>query len=326
MDVISDVLQSIRLTAAVFFDLRAHAPWVGMTPHAAEVSSLILPKAEQIICFHILVSGDGWATLDDEDVAALPLKAGDVLIVSKGDRHYLSSAPGMRAEAEMDAYRSVPGKTLPIPHTVNETAAEPETCHFVCGYLGCDRRPFNPLLESLPRLLHAKASAASQAWLSSLLQTAVEETEDDGAGRQVMLSKLAELIFVDVLRTYTRALPDGACGWLSGLRDRHVGIALQLIHTHPADDWTLPRLARETGLSRSSLAERFAHLVGVPPMEYLAKWRMQLAARRLVQNVEISRVAFELGYDSEASFSRVFKRVVGMPPGAWRRASQLRRV
>lgn len=325
MDVLSDLLRGVRLTGAVFFDMKAHSPWVGTTPNASVISGLVMPEAEHVICFHILVSGTAWATLADDTVPPVELRAGDAVILTKGDAHFLSSAPGMRGEPDLAAYRRPPEVSLPIPHVLNETEGGSESCHFVCGYLGCDVRPFNPLLEGLPRLLHAQASSANQNWLSSLLRTAVEETEDNGAGRQVMLAKLAELIFVDVLRRFARELPPDARGWFSGLADRHVGMALRLIHAEPAKDWTLQVLAREVGLSRSALAERFASLVGMPTIEYLACWRMQLAARLLEQGNAVDATAFAVGYQSGAAFQRVFKRVVGTPPGAWRRARQTKR-
>ena len=319
MDVLSDVLRGVRLTGAVFFDMEAHSPWVGTTPSASVIAGLVMPEAEHVICFHVLTAGACWAELADGSLPPVRLGAGDVVVISKGDAHYLCSSRGMRGDPDMAAYRRPASRPLPMPHVLNETAGGPETCHFVCGYLGCDLRPFNPLLDGLPRLFHARASTASRAWLSNLIDTAVEETDDGGAGREVMLAKLAELMFVDMLRSYIGDLPEDLLGWLSGLRDRHVGAALQLIHGRPAQDWTLETLARHVGLSRSALAERFHTYVGSPPIEYLGRWRMQLAARLLNQGASIADTAAQVGYKSEAAFTRVFKRFVGTPPGAWRR-------
>jgi AraC-like DNA-binding protein len=226
----------------------------------------------------------------------------------------------MRGEADLSVYRRPAGRRLPIPHVLSETTGGVETCHFVCGYLGCDLRPFDPLLDALPRLFHARASAASQGWLANLLRTAVDETEDDKAGRETMLAKLAELLFIDTLRKHIGELADDRPGWFSGLRDRHVGAALGLIHANPSRDWTLDALAHEAGLSRSIFAKRFNDLLGVPPIEYLVRWRVQLAARLLDQGVKIAETADSVGYESEATFNRVFKRFAGAPPGAWRRA------
>jgi AraC-like DNA-binding protein len=322
MDVLSEVLRGVRLTGALFFDMKAHAPWVGTTPNSSVIASLVMPDAERVICFHILMAGESWVALEDGSSPPLRLSAGDVVIAAKGDAHFLSSAPGMRGEANLGLYRRPAGHALPLPHVLKETAGGPESCHFLCGYLGCDLRPFNPLIESLPRLFAAHASPPSQAWLSSLLRTAVDETDDNGAGREIMLAKLAELMFVDVLRRYVAGLEDHSRGWFSGLRDRHVGGALKLIHGRPAENWTLDILSREVGLSRSAFAERFNAYVGSPPIEYLARWRMQLAAKLLDQGVEIAEAAGKVGYASPAAFNRVFKRFVGAAPGAWRRAKR----
>ena len=152
-----------------------------------------------------------------------------------------------------------------------------------------------------------------------MLRVAANESEFGGAGSEIILAKFAEVMFVEVVRNYVARLPEDSRGWLSGLRDRHVGQALQLIHSRAADDWALHSLAREVGLSRSVFADRFAHYVGVSPMHYLGRWRMQLAARRLVEStVSIAQAGAEVGYESEAAFNRAFKKHLGLPPGAWR--------
>ena len=320
MDVLSEVLRAVRLTGAVFFDMEAHSPWVGTTPASAAIAGLVMPEAEHVICFHALTAGSCWAELADGSSPPMPLSAGDIVIIPRGDAHFLTSSPGMRGEPDMAAYREATGRPRPQPHVLNQTAGGVEACHFVCGYLGCDLRPFNPLLDALPRLFHARASSASQGWLVNLMHAAVVETEDESAGREIMLAKAAELLFIEVLRKHIGQLPEDSRGWLSGLRDRHVGAALRLIHGRPAQDWTLEALAREVGLSRSAFAERFNIYVGAPPIEYLGRWRMQLAARLLDQGSSIADVAAQVGYDSEVTFNRVFKRFVGVPPGAWRKA------
>jgi AraC-like DNA-binding protein len=191
----------------------------------------------------------------------------------------------------------------------------------VCGYFGCDARPFNPLLESLPRLFRAKMSAASQSWFTSLLQVAADESEAGGAGSETMLAKLAEVMFVEVIRRHIASLPEDSRGWLPALKDRHIGRAMQAIHGRPAQPWTLETLAHEAGMSRSVFAERFAHCVGISPMNYLGRWRMQLAARRLeLPGATVAQIAAEVGYESEAAFNRSFKKYVGVPPGAWRKS------
>ena len=196
-----------------------------------------------------------------------------------------------------------------------------EKCHFVCGFFGCDSRPFNPLLSALPRIVHASISAASRGWLASLIGVGGKENgHQAAAGGEAMLAKLAELMFVEVIISHIESLPENAMGWFAGLRDPQIGAALRLIHGRPTEPWTLDALAREIGLSRSSLAERFTAYVEMPPMQYLARWRLQIAARLLeAPNISVAQAAAEVGYQSEAAFNRAFKRHTGIAPGAWRR-------
>ena len=148
----------------------------------------------------------------------------------------------------------------------------------------------------------------------------MNESAEKRAGGESVLAKLSELMFIEVIRRHLAGLPPEQAGWLAGLRDPFVGKALSLMHAKPAQDWTIEELGKEAGLSRSVLAERFSDLVGMPPMQYLAKWRMQIAAQLLASGVSnIASVAAEIGYSSEAAFSRAFKKIVGVPPSEWRR-------
>ncbi len=157
-------------------------------------------------------------------------------------------------------------------------------------------------------------------WLGSFVRAAVDEADNKRPGGEGVLARLSELMFIEVVRRYVESLPAEQTGWLAGLRDRHVGRALNLLHGNPSRAWTLDQLVKEVGLSRSSLVERFSHFVGQPPMQYLAEWRMQIAAGLLAQGSDnVARVAAAVGYESEAAFSRAFKKLVGMPPAAWRK-------
>jgi AraC-like DNA-binding protein len=210
-----------------------------------------------------------------------------------------------------------------LPSVVSEGGGGPGRLQVLCGFLGCDVRPYNPVLAALPRLLHLPASAQPESGrLGPLIQFALTEARDRRPGARCTLLRLSELLFVEAVRRYLAATPAEGPGWLSGLRDPSIGRALYALYERPAQAWTLARLAREVGLSRSTLAERFTHFVGTPPMQYLARWRMQLAARRLAGDaVKVSAVAREVGYDSEAAFSRAFKRMTGAAPASWCRVS-----
>ena len=318
MDVLSDVLTAVRLTGAVFFDTEAYAPWVSESPHAERFRRSVMPNAEHVIAFHVVLVGSCWAALPAEG-RPTRLHAGDLVVVPMGDEHVLSSAPGMRGQPNLDTYRRPPGRSLPVPFVLNQGGG-PDRSHFVCGYFVCDRRPFNPLLGALPRMFHASVSSASQEWLLSLVRAGAAESARAAAGGETMLAKVAELMFVEVIREYINALPEDARGWCSGLRDPQVGAALRLMHERPAHAWTVEALAREVGMSRSVFAERFASFVATPPMEYLARWRLQRAATLLsTRGMSIPETAVEVGYESEAAFNRAFKRYVGQPPGMWRK-------
>jgi len=317
MDVLSDVLAAVRLTGAIFFNNTFHPPWVAETPEVSLIARNVLPQAEHVFCFHTLLEGACWAELTDGTMESIRLNAGDIIVFPRDARHTLCSASGMRAEPDLAIYLYPRDREL--PYVVNQGSGT-ETCHFVCGYLGCDMRPFNPFFDSLPRVLHARGIASGEGWLAHLARQATSESESCQAGGETVLAKLAELMFVEVIRQHVDNLPRESRGWLSGLRDAHVSHALRLIHGRPANGWTLESLARETGLSRSVFADRFTHYVGVSPMQYLGRWRMQLAARRLESPaVSIAQAGAEVGYESEAAFSRAFNKFVGVPPGAWRR-------
>jgi AraC-like DNA-binding protein len=190
----------------------------------------------------------------------------------------------------------------------------------VCGFIACDLKPFNPLIEALPRLLHLESGDVG-TWVAPMLDQAVAESLARRAGSSAVLQRVSEMVFVDAARRYLEALPDDASGWLAALRDHHIGRAISLLHERPADAWTVDELGRQVGLSRSVLHERFLQLVGQTPMQYLANWRMQRGAELLrTGHTTVAAIAQEVGYDSEAAFARAFKRLVGKPPAAWRKS------
>lgn len=196
----------------------------------------------------------------------------------------------------------------------------------MCGFIGCDARPFNPLLAALPRTLRVPGqTGGGSPWLVGVLHAVVQESSDKRPGGEAVLERMTEMMFVEAVRRYIDALPPGETGWLAGLADAAVGRALALLHERPADAWTIDRLAAGAAVSRSTLHERFVHLLGQPPMQYLTQWRMQLAARWLRDtDAKVLQVALEVGYENEAAFARAFRRATGESPGAWRRARRAR--
>jgi AraC-like DNA-binding protein len=324
-DTLSDVLRSVRLRGAVFYCLSYGEEWAVEAPSAQELAGTVIPGAEHVMEYHVITKGSGWAAIVGEP--PVRIEAGDVIMFPHGDPHVLSSAPGIKplrlAPEWVYETRDEP-KPIPIVfHTVHEFsygAAAPESpVNLACGFLGCDLRPFNPLIGTLPRLLHVPAGGAG-AWTSQVMQQAVHESQNRRPGGDAVLERISEMMFVDAVRRYVERLPEASTGWLAGLRDRHVGRALALMHENPARAWTVDVLADEIALSRSAFYERFVRLIGQPPMQYLAQWRMQAAANLLRgSHAPVASIALDVGYESEAAFARAFKRLVGTPPATWRR-------
>lgn len=329
-DTLSDLLRAVRLRGALFYYVEGAAPWVAEAPAACEILPAILPGAEHMIEFHGVVEGACWGGIVGE--APLRLERGDVILFPQGDPHVMSSAPGLRAAApERDLFFAPRPPQLPYALRVGDEAAtarpdggEPDKATLVCGFLGLDARPFNPLLAALPRVLRVPGSALGpDSWVTTLLRAVVAESSQRRPGGEAVLERMSEMLFVEVLRRHVDTLPSGQTGWLAGLRDAAVGRVLALLHARPAEAWTLEKLGAEAGLSRSALHERFTHFIGQPPMQYLTRWRMQRAAALLRDTgVKLVEVALEVGYESEAAFSRAFKREVGVAPGAWRRGAR----
>lgn len=315
-DVLSEVLRAVRLSGAVFFNVDARAPWVAETPPGKLVAPYVMPGAEHVIEYHVVVSGECWAGLIGEPPTRL--QAGDVIVFPQGDAHIVSSAPNMRGPQALGHFHRPPGTQLPIAMSVAGQGLE--RTQLVCGFIGCDARPFNPLLAALPRVLHLPKH---DAWIAQMMRVAVEESTARSPGSESMLGRLSEMLFISAVRHQLANLPEGTTGWLAGLRDEVIGRTLRVLHERSAEDWSLDSLAKEVGLSRTVLAERFLHFVGVPPIRYLARWRMQLAASLLsANNLTLAEVAERVGYGSEAALSRAFKRLVGVAPAAWREGAR----
>lgn len=315
-DVLSDVLRAVRLTGAVYFDFELSSPWVAEAPPSRDIAAKVMPGAQRVIEYHLIARGSCWGHAVGEE--PLLLREGDLIVFPQGDAHVLSSAPGMRAAPDMSVFARA---STPLPIVYELGGGGPERARIVCGFLGCDERPYNPLLAALPAVIHLPAAGphATTGWLGTLLNIAVKESGSARAGSENVLARLSELMFVEAIRRYLETLPPADNGWLAGLRDPVVGQALSALHAGPGQPWTVERLAQLVGVSRSVFAERFTGMVGQPPMQYLALWRMQLASRLLLDGGQVAGVADAVGYESEAAFSRAFKKLVGQAPATWRK-------
>src|SRR5438477_980344 len=319
MDALSDVLKSLRLEGAIYLNAEFTAPWCVQSKFGLASVKARLAGAEQVLFFHFLTEGHCKVRLVDS-MEALDVAAGDLVIFPNQDNHVMGSdlhlAP-VEAASLIGPDAAVEADMIQMRHGGGGAATR-----FVCGYLACSRSVCRPLLEALPRVLRIPiGDGPAAALLRELLRVGVRESSAARPGTETMLAKLSELMFVEAMRRYAESLPPEGKGWLAGVRDAHIGRALALLHGEPGRAWTVDELAREVALSRSALAERFAALVGEPPMQYLMRWRLALAAQTLRSGGDaIARVAERSGYESEAAFNRAFKREFGMPPAAWRKA------
>lgn len=320
-DPLSDVLRSIRLRGGLFFDVEASAPWAAEAPDAETVERVALCGAEHVIDFHAVVRGEAYGRMADDD--AVRLSAGDVIVFPRGDGHVMSSAPDVSAPGPVDLAPFAVHRAPVRLRTGGD--GDPETI-LVCGFIGCDARPFEPLLDCLPRMFVARGGATGGHRIALLSQLALDASRGPAAGSACVLERLSELMFIEAVRGYLATQPAARTGWLAGLRDPQIGAVLARIHEQPGASWSLELLARAARMSRTTFVERFTGLVGVPPMQYVTQWRIQTAATHLTRgDLGLAAIAAMVGFESESAFSRAFKRVVGRPPGEFRRSTSARR-
>jgi AraC-like DNA-binding protein len=315
MDALSHTLRVVRLTGAIFLQGKFTAPWCYQSPRADAAAPLLEPGAERVVIFHLITDGECHVILDGEP--PMRLTAGDVIVFPHGDAHRMASDPAVQPAAPTSLERILTRRPRLLSYGGGGTPT-----NLMCGYLACDTRLARMLLAGLPPLVRVsvRGSDAGQ-WLESSIRYALAEAGSPRPGGAGLLSKLAEVLFIEVLRLYMNEQHPDSTGWLAAVSDRIVGAALLALHEKPAEAWTLEELARTAGTSRSVLAERFQQLVGSPPMQYLTHWRMLLAANLLAgSNAPLARIAQDVGYQTDTAFSRAFRREYGEPPAAWRRS------
>ncbi len=278
-----------------------------------------LGAVSHLILYHYVVEGELHIRLDGEDGEGIMLGAGDVVLLPRNDLHLVGSDLTLPPVAGSEVIQPPTERGLfSIRHGGGGAGTR-----IICGFLGCDSAEGNPVISTLPPLLKLDAEQGGAAeWIRSTFQYAAQEVAAGRPGSETVLAKLSELLFVEAVRRYVEALPEGQTGWLAGLRDPHVARALALLHRDITRAWNVEDLSREVGLSRSALADHFTRLIGVPPMSYLASWRMQVATQNLRNtSASLAQVADKVGYSSEAAFSRAFKKAFGTAPATWRRSN-----
>jgi len=314
MDALSDLLRVVRLSGGVYLDAEFSAPWCVSAQGSPEDCRLAMVEPARIMAFHFVLSGR--LLFQVEGAPPVELHGGTMVLLPRNDLHTLASGPGLPPVSGDHLAQADPGDGL----ARIRYGGGGEKTQIVCGFVGTDVRQ-HPLIDALPPVLTLDLNGTPSCdWVARSFRYASEELGSARPGSAAVLAMLSELLFVEAIRQYVATLPPDRRGWLSGLRDPVVGRALALLHTQIARAWTAEELAREVFLSRSAFAERFTALIGVPPIKYLATWRMQVAAQRLRETQRpITRIAMDVGYESEAAFTRAFKREHGASPAAWRK-------
>jgi len=317
MDALSDVLRVSHLTGGVFLNAEFFAPWCMAAQVGPQHCAPALGPASHLIVFHYVVEGEFFLRVNGEGGESLTLEAGEVALLPRNSLHLMGTDLTLPPALGSDIIQpSRDGGLFSIHHGGNGARTR-----MICGFLGCSSADGNPVISTLPSALKLKIEGGGASeWMRSTFQYAADEVAAGRPGSATVLAKLSELLFVEAVRRYTESLPEGQTGWLAGLRDQYVARALALLHGDIIRRWTVDDLGREVGLSRSALADRFIRFIGVPPMHYLVNWRMQVATQQLRDtSASLAQVAETVGYDSEAAFSRAFKKAFGAAPATWRR-------
>jgi AraC-like DNA-binding protein len=319
MDVLSEVLRVVKLQGAMFYNGEFSAPWSLRSPPSRVVAPYLSPGSERVIIYHLLTEGHATARLPDGE--SLTVDEGDIVIFPHGDSHVLENGP---RTSTVDMSKEL-DRMLSQGLKLSRMGGGGKVTRFVCGFMACEARLSEVFLSGLPSVFKVNIRGTpSGRWLEDSIRFSVNDVDATRAGGEAVLAKLSEVLFVETLRAYIVHLPAEQTGWLAGARDEQVGKALALMHREPAHAWTIASLARDVGVSRSVLADRFRHYLNEPPMTYLTRWRLQLGAQMLTAtDHSVSQIAAEVGYESEAAFNRAFKREFELPPARFR--SQLRK-
>ncbi len=335
MDVLSDVLRSVRLCGSVFFTAEFSSPWALDSPNPELLATIVMPEADHVSLFHILM--EGRCVVECDRYPRVAMESGDVVVFPHGHAHTMRSEDSAES-TPLDHVLSRPSPDA-LPNV--SLGGGGRSTRFICGYLNCNQR-FAPLFEALPSMLIVRRRTEygtveaidgtprestdvpqeSSTWLATTLKFTVNEALAARPGNAAMLGRLTELMFVEITREYMQQLNPRERGWLAALKDPYVGKALRLLHESPMRPWTVDGLAHEVAISRSGLAQRFTRLLGESPMKYLSEWRIHLAKQMLRDREDnIQAIAERVGYESQPAFNRAFKKATGSPPAVWRKVA-----
>jgi len=317
-DLLSDLLATVHLSGAVLFRAELSEPWGVEVPDACDMARMLPAPVEHVIPFHLVDDGACWVEAGGGKRAWL--SAGEAVLLPYGSAHRLGGREGAATTPVGSLLPTPPWAEMPLLRHGGRGGST----RIVCGFVHCEELLFSPFLQGLPPLLQARPGADPGArWLATTIRYTAHEAMSEAPGSRSILPRLVELMFVEVLRHHMRSLPGDQAGWLAAANDTVLGRALGWLHRAPAQSWTVERLARRVGVSRTVLAERFVRRLGQPPMRYLARWRLQVGAHLLrTTSAPLKEIADRVGYVSEAAFGRAFKRIFGRPPADWRRRAR----
>jgi len=303
VDPLGEALHVLRMSGGFYSRCAFSAPW-----------GLVLPPFPGSMMFHVITSGHCW--LEAEGREPQLLTSGDLALVPHGEGHRLVSEPGQPGTGLFDAPRDLVSELYEIIRL--DGGGVPTS--LICGTVTFDHPASRQLIALLPRVIHVQSSDSPQSeWIQSTQRLMAAEARQLRPGGETVITRLADILVIQAIRAWIDADPAAQSGWLGALKDRQIGHALTLIHRNPTDTWTVARLADECAMSRSAFAARFTQLVGETPIRYLTRWRMQVALDLLRdEDATVGELALRLGYQSEAAFSRAFKRAIGVSPGAAR--------
>jgi len=315
MDALSEILHSVKLEGALFYNAEFTAPWGFRSPPSSEVAAFLRNGPKHVIIYHLLTKGRARGEVE-HSTHCVDLGPGDIVVFPHGDAHIISNGSPTYIVDNGEHLKEVFSQGM----VVARRGGGGESTLFVCGYMECDRELCKSFLGGLPPVFKVNIrNDQTGQWLENSIKFSAAEASANRAGSDAVLARLSEALFVETMRRYMAELPPQQTGWLAGARDPGVGAALASMHRSPEYPWTIANLAQHVGVSRSVLAERFRHYLGEPPMTYLSRWRLQLGARMLTStSYSVARISGDVGYESEPAFNRAFKREFGAPPARFR--------